>query len=453
MQYGLVAAAIAGLVTIVPGGCKRPAEDRREQAAPPEQAAGRAPGSGPGGKQDGKPEDKQAVERELEAPAGQEERREAPAPPEARAAPDHGPVSTELKTPPAELAQGLALVRVAHGLDRPVALEHAPGDTTGRLFVIEQHKARIRILRPGEQGLTVDREPFFDMKGNVARGNEQGLLGLAFHPRFAENRRLYVNYTDRKGTTFVVEYQVDAKHPDRVDMSTAREILELGQPYSNHNGGNLEFGPDGKLYVGTGDGGAAGDPLRAGQDSKNLLAKMLRFDVDAAEPRPEIVQMGLRNPWRYAFDPKTGDLYIGDVGQNRYEMVHVVAGDNIEGHNFGWNVVEGNHCYQSRNCNTSQFTPAVIVYEHREGCSITGGMVYRGKAIPELEGVYFYGDYCTAIIRSFRWSKDGVRQHWDWTKALDPKHRVREISSFGVDREGELYIVSLAGEIWKLVKK
>lgn len=371
---------------------------------------------------------------------------------------DYGPVSAELKDPPADLAGNLMLAEVASDFKRPVALERFAGDAERRLFVVEQHVARIRILRPdpapgAPHRMKVDPEPFFDLKGQVSRGNEQGLLGLAFHPKFAENRRLFVHYTDRDGTTNVVEYRTLAGNPNRVDMSTARVIFTLDQPYSNHNGGNLEFGPDGKLYVGLGDGGAAGDPLAAGQDPKNLLAKMLRFDVDAASPAPEIIQLGLRNPWRYAFDPANGDLYIADVGQNKYEYVFVVAGDNIKGHNFGWNIVEGNQCYRQKNCDKSRFTPAVIVYDHGVGCSITGGDVYRGKAIPALSGVYFYADYCTSIIRSFRWAKDGVRQHWKWDRILNPRSTVEQISSFGVDHDGELYLVSLAGPIYKLVLK
>jgi glucose/arabinose dehydrogenase len=250
----------------------------------------------------------------------------------------------------------------------------------------------------------------------------------------------------------VLEYRVSETDPEKVDMSTARPIFELEQPFSNHNGGYLQFGPDGKLYVGTGDGGAAGDPLGAGQDDKNLLAKMLRFDVDAEDPRPDIVSKGLRNPWRYDFDSKTGDLYIADVGQNKYEFIYVVAADDLYGHNFGWNVVEGNRCFKSKSCEQSGFTPAVIEYDHGTGCSITGGVVYRGKAIPELDGAYFYADYCTAILRSFRWTRDGVRQHWSWNTALDPKKRLREISAFGTDKDGELYILSLQGDIYKLVR-
>lgn len=425
------------------GACasKRPAEDKREASAANESESSPAVGEAPNAN---------------------------PAPPAPSAAPaspaagpsagdrDHGPVTVELFDPPSGLADGLALKRVARGLKRPVGLEHIPGDTSGRLFIVEQHSAQIRIARPVGEGLDVAKESFFSLRGKVSRANEQGFLGLAFHPQFASNRRLYVNYTARDGTTRVVEYRVDAENGDRVDMASARTVFELDQPFSNHNAGDLEFGPDGKLYIGMGDGGAAGDPLKAGQDRQQLLAKMLRLDVDAdadAGAEPEIIQIGLRNPWRYHFDTETGDLYIADVGQNQYEFVYAVAADNLEGHNFGWNIVEGSHCYRSKKCDSSSFTPPIVEYDHRTGCSITGGVVYRGKAIPELVGAYFYADYCTSIIRSLRWSKDGVRQHWRWRKALDPKEKVREISSFGTDAAGEMYVLSLQGDIFKLVRQ
>lgn len=362
-------------------------------------------------------------------------------------------MSTALSPPPKPVAAGVTLARVARGLRRPVGLEHAPGDPAGRLFVVEQHLARVRILRRQGDAYAIDARPFLDLRGNVSKGNEQGLLSLAFHPRFAENGRLYIDYTDRRGDTRVVEYRVDAADPDQVDMKSAREIFRLEQPYANHNGGNLAFGPDGKLYVGTGDGGAAGDPLGAGQDPENLLAKMLRFDVDAPAPTPAIIQRGLRNPWRYSFDPATGDLYIADVGQNQYEYVYVVAGDDLEGHNFGWNVVEGNHCYARQGCDPDAFTRAVIEYDHATGCSITGGLVYRGKALPALAGAYFYADFCTGILRSFRWARDGVRQHWSWDPVLTPRTRLTRISAFGADAAGELHILTLDGDIYKLVPR
>jgi glucose/arabinose dehydrogenase len=294
----------------------------------------------------------------------------------------------------------------------------------------------------------------------VSTGNEQGLLGLAFHPGFATNKKLYVHYTDPDDHSHVVEYQVSATDPDRVDPATAREVFSVEQPYSNHNGGHLAFGPDGMLYIGMGDGGAAGDPRRAGQDPKQLLAKMLRLDVDTPDAKPEILHLGLRNPWRYAFDAKTGDLFIGDVGQNKWENVYVVGGNDPGHKNFGWNVVEGNHCYERRTCDRTGFTAPVVDYPHAQGCSITGGVVYRGKALPRLDGVYFYADYCTSLVRSFRWYADpsvpagGVaRDHWDWRASLDPDAKLQSISSFGVDHDGEILIVTLTGKVFRLAPR
>ncbi len=354
------------------------------------------------------------------------------------------PPSEALGPPPAALAGSLRLAVVASGLARPVALVTAPGDLRRRLFVVEQ-PGRVRVL---VDGALVPR-PVLDLTGKVSTGNEQGLLGLAFHPGFATNHKLYVDFTDRAGDTHVVEYQL-ADGSDAVDPATAREVFTIEQPYSNHNGGNLVFGPDGRLWIGLGDGGAAGDPAGAGQDDGNLLAKMLRLDVDTAGARPEIVGKGLRNPWRYSFDAATGDLYIGDVGQNLWESVYVVPADHLTGHNFGWSVAEGRHCYDAATCDRRAFTAPVADYGHDVGCSITGGAVYRGKAIPALAGVYFYADFCTAIIRSFRWAKDGIRDHWEWKPALDPDGTLSQISSFGVDRDGELYLLSLTGDVYRL---
>jgi glucose/arabinose dehydrogenase len=333
---------------------------------------------------------------------------------------------------------------VARGLDKPLALEVAPGDTTGRLFVVERG-GRVRILRGG----AVDKTPFIDLGKKIGRGHdEQGLLGLAFHPGYAKNGRFYLNYTNRSGDTRVVEYKVSADDPDLADPKSEREIFRLDQPYANHNGGGIEFGPDGKLWVGTGDGGSAGDPLKAGQDRKQLLAKMLRIDVDSK--KVEVMMIGLRNPWRYAFDPATGDLYIGDVGQDRYEEVHVVAAGALRGANLGWNQMEASHCYR-KGCKPEKYLAPAVEYDRKVGCSVTGGEVYRGKAIPELEGVYFYADYCTAAVRSFRWAGGKVYQHWNWKPVLDPDFKLSTIASFGVDAGGELYLVTLDGVIYKLV--
>ena len=351
------------------------------------------------------------------------------------------PPSEALTAPPTALAAAIALELVGTGFARPVALVAAPGDP--RTFVVEQ-PGYVRTLEGGKPSATA----FLDLSAEVSSGNEQGLLGLAFHPRFAENRRLFVDYTDRDGDTHVVEFRATADGT-RADLASARPLLRIAQPYSNHNGGNLVFGPDGALWIGTGDGGAAGDPQRNGQNPDALLGKMLRLDPDAATPTPTIVAIGLRNPWRYAFDAATGDLYIGDVGQNEWESVYVVPAAKLTGHNFGWNVAEGRHCYEAERCDRSRFTAPVTDYPHEVGCSITGGSVYRGAALPDLAGLYFYADYCTGLIRSFRWSPDGIRDHWDWKSTLDPQGTLSQISSFGTDAAGELYLLSLSGDIWR----
>ncbi len=376
-------------------------------------------------------------------------------PPVAPIVPVGAPPGTDkLERVPADIVSKIELREVARGLARPVALVAAPGDARRRLFIVEQHAGRIRILENGK----LLAKPFVTLNQDLATGEEQGLLGLAFHPKFTDNGKLYVNYTADDGDTHVVEFRVSAD-PDVVDLSTRREIIEIDQPYSNHNGGHVLFGPDGKLYVGMGDGGSAGDPKRAGQNPTMLLAKILRFDVDSAAPKPEIVHLGVRNPWRFTFDDKTGGLYIGDVGQNLWEYIWVAPiGDK---RNFGWNVVEGSHCYKAKTCDKAPFTPPAAEYSHDAGCSITGGMVYRGKALPQLDGRYFYGDFCTGLLRSFTWTHDPssptavgwVRDHWDWKAALDRQGLLSQISSFGVDHDGELYIVKLTGQIYKLVPK
>ncbi len=352
-----------------------------------------------------------------------------------------------LGAPPADLAARLALRPVMRGFDRPVALEVAPGDTSGRMYVVEQ-RGRIWVVEGGKKV----GAPMLDLRGKLARGNEQGLLGLVFHPDFAHNHKLYVDYTDRDGKTHVVEHKVDASGRALV-AGSARELFSIAQPFSNHNAGDLQFAPDGTLWVGLGDGGAGGDPMSNGQNPKALLASMLRIDVDTPGAKPEIVLKGLRNPWRYSFDAKTGDLYIGDVGQDKWEEVDVIPA-GVTGLNLGWNRMEGFHCYKpARDCDRTGLTLPVVEYSHKDGCSVTGGHVYRGKAIPALDGVYFYADYCPpSRINSFRWSKDtGVRDHWSWTKSLNPNGTIAEVSSFGVDAAGELYVVSLRGTIYQLI--
>jgi len=366
-------------------------------------------------------------------------------------APSDTPRPAPLPAPPAAEARGVTLATFATGLKEPVGLTYAPGDGSDRLFVIEK-PGRIVLVRGGE----VDAEPFLDISGRVSRGSEQGLLGLAFHPRYAENGRFFINYTDREGDTRITEMRVSKDDPSKADPGAETELLRIDQPYSNHNGGNLVFGPDGKLYIGMGDGGSRDDPQRNGQNKQSLLGKMLRLDVDDVDvpsPAPEIIQTGLRNPWRYSFDRKTGDLYIADVGQNRFEEVNVVPAGRVAGHNFGWNIVEGDgHCLFGGSCDKSGLTAPVIEYTSAEGCSITGGFVYRGRELPELGGHYFYADYCTALIRSFRYEGGRATQPRSWKEELDPKGKLSKLTAFGEDREGELYLLSQDGPIYRFTR-
>ena len=352
---------------------------------------------------------------------------------------------------------------ILSGLSQPVDLQAPPGDTT-RLFIVEK-TGTIRIFRNG----ALLPGAFLDLSTQVSHGSEQGLLGLAFHPRYASNGKFYVDYTDAQGDTRVVEYLVSS-NPD-VASGTWRSILIVDQPYSNHNAGQLAFGPDGDLYVGFGDGGSAGDPQDRAQNPDSLLGKMLRIHVDAPDPaagteysippdnpfvgrpgyRPEIWALGLRNPWRYAFDRATGDLYIADVGQNLWEEVDVEPAGR-GGRNYGWNVTEGFHCYSAAQCDTTGFTAPVVEYGHDAGCSITGGYVYRGRAVPDLDGVYFYGDYCSGFVRSFRYANGVATDERDWTSSLRTSSggAMAGLSSFGQDARGELYLLLLGGEIYRI---
>ncbi len=377
--------------------------------------------------------------------------------------------STKLIPVPASVAATVTLRKLVTGLSRPVLVTSAPSDCStpgaaltpavsdaSRLFIVEQ-TGKIKVWQAGK----LLAKAMLDVSKEISDGNEQGLLGLAFHPRFACNRKLYIYLTDREGTSRVFEFTVDAANSNVVLPASRRELLVVKQPYSNHNGGHLAFGPDGKLYLGLGDGGAGGDPKGNGQNPTALLGKLIRLDVEAATATWEIVHLGLRNPWRFAFDAANGNLWIGDVGQNLWEQVYAVAGTDTRKHNFGWNVVEGNHCYDSSACDRQGFTPPVVDYPHDEGCSITGGVVYRGKAFPALAGHYFYADFCTSLLRSVVWQPSAtqaalgqatgtVGAHWDWKSQLDPKGQLSQISSFGTDAAGEIYIVSLTGTIWQV---
>jgi len=342
---------------------------------------------------------------------------------------------------PAGVAARVRLAVVADKLDQPLGMAFAPGDPAKRLFIVEKG-GTIRVMRQGTLPSL-----FLSVKERVSRGSEQGLLGLAFHKEFMKNGRLFVNYTDKEGDTRIVEITVASPTADRGTIASERELLFVKQPYANHNGGHLVMTPAGWLLVGLGDGGSAGDPHGNARTQKTLLGKMFRLD-----PAPKILAQGMRNPWRYALDRATNDLYIGDVGQNLWEEVDVVPLDGLEGKDFGWNVMEGAHCYRSATCNTAGLTLPVVEYGHDAGCSITGGVIYRGRAIPPLAGTYFYSDYCTAFLRSFRWTRvGGATDHWDWTNALDPEHKLAQVASFGEDEDGEVYVIGLTGTVWKLV--
>ncbi len=356
---------------------------------------------------------------------------------------------------PAPEAEGQVPVRlqaVATGLDFPLLVTSPPGDTR-RLFVVEKG-GRIRVVEDGRL-LAV---PFLDLSSEVSKGGEQGLLGLAFHPRYGSTGRFFVNYTDGAGDTRVVRFQVSSD-PNVADPASATLVLAVDQPYPNHNGGHIAFGPDRFLYVGLGDGGSGNDPQGHGQNVGTLLGALLRIDVDRtgqgraytippdnpfvgrAGARPEIWSYGLRNPWRFSFDRETGDLYIGDVGQNAREEVDVSVGPQAgRGLNYGWAIMEGTLCRDAAGCQGRGFTLPVLEYGTRDrgNCSVTGGYVYRGAVIPDLRGTYFYADYCAGWVRSFRYADGRVTDRLDW-RTLAPGG---QIPSFGEDAAGELYVVT-----------
>ena len=332
-------------------------------------------------------------------------------------------------------SEALRLVRVASGLSSPTYLTVAPGQR-GRLYVVEK-TGRIVVLQGGR------RRVFLELRGRVSTGSEQGLLSVAFHPRYARNRRFFVNYTDRAGDTRVVEYRSNGT---RAIPSTARTILFVDQPYSNHNGGQLQFGPDRTLWVGMGDGGSGGDPENRAQNPASRLGKLLRIAVDKPGSPVETAALGLRNPWRFSFDRRTGDLWIGDVGQNEWEEVDFLARARLGATiNYGWRVWEGRTRYASgESPGQGQLVFPLAVYSHRSGCSVTGGYVYRGRAVTSARGRYFYGDYCSGIV----WS---VRQSGGRAAGLRREpFRVAELSSFGEGATGELYLLSLGGSIYRL---
>jgi glucose/arabinose dehydrogenase len=344
----------------------------------------------------------------------------------------------------------LRLAQVTGGLNSPVHLTAPAGDA--RLFVVEQ-AGRIRIIRNGQ----LVARPFLDIAAKTGSGGERGLLSVAFHPNYTSNGFFFVHYTDRNGDTRVERYRVTS-NPDSADAGSADLILTVDQPFANHNGGLLLFTEDGKLLVGLGDGGSGGDPMGHGQDRSTLLGSILRLDIDHGLPyvipsdnpfaglssaRGEIWAWGLRNPWRFSIDRTEDLIYIADVGQGSWEEVNVERAD-AGGLNYGWNIMEGRHCYRSGSCNQSNLVLPALEYSHSEGCSVTGGAVYRGSAMPSLRGHYFYSDYCQGWIRSFRYQNGQVTEQRDW--GLD----AGSVLSFGEDSAGELYVLTGNGTVFRL---
>ncbi len=352
---------------------------------------------------------------------------------------------------------GLGLADVGN-FNVPVLLASPAGDHA-RLFIVEK-PGTIAIVKQG----AVLPTPFLDLRGKVSTGGEQGLLGLAFHPAYATNGLFVVNYTDAAGDTRVSLFRRSAAHPDRADPASEQLIVSVAQPFANHNGGMVAFGPDGKLFIGMGDGGSGGDPQGNGQKRSTLLGKLLRLAISAsgqvsvpadnpfvaeAGTRPEIWSLGLRNPWRFSFDRLTGDLYIADVGQNLHEEVDALPLAESRGANFGWNVMEGASCYGASTCARTGLLLPVVDYPHTEGCSVTGGYAYRGTAIPGLVGHYFYADYCQGWIRSFRLSNGAATDSREWA-TLAPGGQV---TGFGEDADGEIYVLTGGGRVAKIVSR
>ena len=382
--------------------------------------------------------------------------------------------------------KNLSSVLIADGYKKPVFITSYPNNAK-LLYIVEQ-AGLIKIINDGKK---LSR-PFFDINKRVVNpnrpGDERGLLGFAFHPNHTNNGKFYINYMDNDGNTIISEFSTNSEL--RADHKSERIILKLKQPYGNHNGGDIQFGPDGYLYISIGDGGKAGDPLNAGQDLSSLFGKIIRIDIEQKpygipksnpffgqkDKREEIWAWGLRNVWRFSFDKQTGDKYLADVGQNKWEEVNFEPASSKGGLNYGWRIMEANHCYDPKeNCPTEGLIKPIIEYPNDanhpafafriieelsfsetdvEGCSVTGGYVYRGQKIKSMEGQYIFGDYCSGNI----WTLKVVNG-----KAINFKNRTEEInigggefttyiSSFGQDSDGEIYIIDYNGGIYKLIE-
>jgi glucose/arabinose dehydrogenase len=340
------------------------------------------------------------------------------------------------------------------GYSAPSGLYHC-GDE--RLFVLEKDAGDIEILMTSGQYVGT----FLDLTGLISTGGERGLLGLAFHPNYGDNGYFYVNYTNTAGHTVIARYQVSS-NPNVADPASAQILLTINQPYSNHNGGHLAFGPDGYLYIGMGDGGSAGDPQNFAQNPLSLLGKMLRIDVNQAngygipptnpyagqnDTLPEIWAIGLRNPWKFSFDRQTGDMFIGDVGQNVWEEINFQSAASNGGENYGWRCYEADAAYNTSGCqNSSAYVYPVAAFNHSSPynfCSITGGVVYRGSDFPALQGIYFFSDYCDGDIYALTF--DG--NQWNDTELFGSNAGV---VAFGEDAQGEVYVVNNGGTIFRL---
>ncbi len=358
--------------------------------------------------------------------------------------------------PPVSGPPELSLTRVLTGFSNPLGITHA-GDGTDRLFIVERG-GRIWLVKSGASQKTL----FLDVSDRViTAGGEQGLLGLAFPPDYAGKGYFYVHYSGSPDGRTVVSRIRLSSDPDSADPATEEVLLTTAQPFGNHNGGQLQFGPDGYLYIGLGDGGSGGDPLKKAQDLTSLLGKILRIDVESGaelyeiptdnpfvnDPSAagEIWALGLRNPWRFSFDSATGDLYIGDVGQSSLEEVNVQAAGSPGGENYGWSIMEGTRCFGNPSCDTTGISLPVAEYDHSQGeCSVTGGSVYRGDAFPSMQGIYLYGDYCSGRI----WGLQRQGAFWENTFLLDSPYL---ISTFGEDEAGSLYLADYAsGDIYRI---
>ncbi len=370
---------------------------------------------------------------------------------------DSGEVVTQLSSPPAP--SSMRLEEIVTGISNPIYLTSA-GDESGRLFALEQ-TGSIRLIKDD----ALQSTPFLDITDRVNQDirssySERGLLGLAFHPNYAENGQFFVHYSDTAGDTVVARYLVSADNPDAADPNSEEIIFTHKQPYPNHNGGQIDFGPDGYLYIGLGDGGSGGDPLNNGQTPDSLLGKILRIDVDGEAPyavpadnpangvnpdlAPEVWAWGLRNPYRFSFDKATGDLYIADVGQNQWEEVNFQAADSTGGENYGWRIFEATHRF-SDGAEPADAVMPIAEYDHSNGCSITGGYVYRGEAIPALQGVYIFGDWCSGKMWASYRDDSGAWQTIPFGESQ------RQITAFGQGDDGELYLVAYDGGIWKFM--